>query len=119
MTLTRRDLLCGIGGAAAGTALTPAPWKLLDDVSIWTQHRPALPIPPKGEVSFRPTACTLCPAGCALRVRCVGRRPVSAVAEAKHPLGASGCAIGISRKSSPRPTVSRTGSAGAGRCLFV
>ena len=70
MALTRRDLLFGLGGGALGVALTPVPWKLLDDVSIWSQHRRALPIPPAGEVTFRPTACTLCPAGCALRVRC-------------------------------------------------
>ena len=94
-TLTRRDLLLGLGGGAAGVALTPVPWKLLDDVSIWSQHRQALPIPPKGEVSFKPAACTLCPGGCALRARCVGRRTVSLVAEAKHPLGAGACALGL------------------------
>ena len=95
MTLNRRDLLFGLGGGAAGLALTPVPWKLLDDVSIWTQHRRALPVPPGGEVSFSPAACTLCPAGCALRVRRVGPRPVSASGEARHPLGGGACAIGL------------------------
>ncbi len=95
MNLKRRDLLYGLGGGAAGLALTPAPWKLLDDLAIWTQHRRALPVPARGEVTFKPAACTLCPGGCALRVRCVGPRPVSAVGEAQHPLGGGACALGL------------------------
>ena len=95
MTLTRRDLLFGLSGSAVGVALTPVPWKLLDDVSIWTQRRHALPVPPRGPVSYRAAACTLCPGGCALRVRCVGTRPVSVAPAAGHPLGAGACAVGL------------------------
>ena len=76
-------------------ALTPVPWKLLDDVSIWTQHRRALPVPPAGPVSFRAASCTLCPGGCALRVRCVGARPVASVPAPGHPLGSGACALGL------------------------
>jgi hypothetical protein len=93
--ITRRDLIFGLGGGLAGLALTPVPWKLLDDVAIWTQHRRALPIPAAGEVAFRPSACTLCPGGCALRVRCIAGRPVSAVGESSHPLGGGACALGL------------------------
>jgi anaerobic selenocysteine-containing dehydrogenase len=95
MPLTRRDVLWGLGGGLAGAALTPVPWKLLDDTAIWTQRRHALPVPPRGAVTFRPAACTLCPAGCALRVRCVGPRPVAVVGEARHPLGGGACALGL------------------------
>ena len=95
MPLTRRDLLFGLGGGLAGVALTPVPWKLLDDTAIWTQRRHALPVPPRGPVTFRPAACTLCPGGCALRVRCVGPRPVAVAGEAGHPLGGGACAFGL------------------------
>ena len=95
MPLTRRDLLWSLGGGLAGAALTPVPWKLLDDTAIWTQRRHALPVPPRGAVTFHPAACTLCAAGCALRVRCVGARPVAAVGAASHPLGGGACALGL------------------------
>jgi anaerobic selenocysteine-containing dehydrogenase len=95
MPLTRRDVLWGLGGGLAGAALTPMPWKLLDDVSIWTQRRHSLPLPPRGDVTFRAAACTLCPAGCPVRVRCVGPRPVAVVGERRHPLGGGACAIGL------------------------
>src|SRR5512134_1647591 len=95
MTLTRRDILLGLGGSAVGVAFTPVPWKLLDDASIWTQRRHALPVPPRGPVAQRAAACTLCPGGCALRVRCVGPRPVAVAPAAGHPLGTGACAIGL------------------------
>ena len=95
MTITRRDVLWSLGGGLAGAAVTPLPWKLLDDTAIWTQRRHALPVPPRGPVTYRPTACTLCPAGCALRVRCVGTQPVAVVGEARHPLGGGACALGL------------------------
>ncbi|HEX9190441.1 MAG TPA: hypothetical protein VGB87_25415, partial [Vicinamibacteria bacterium] len=95
MPMNRRDVLWGLGGGLAGAALTPIPWKLLDDTAIWTQRRHALPVPPRGPVTFRPAACTLCPAGCALRVRCVGARPVAVFGEAGHPLRGGACAVGL------------------------
>lgn len=95
MKLSRRDVLFGLGGSAVGAALTPVPWKLLDDVSIWTQRRAALPLPPRGPVAHRAAACTLCPGACALRVRTVGARPVSVAPAAGHPLGTGACAIGL------------------------
>ena len=95
MPVTRRDVLWSLGGGLAGAAVTPVPWKLLDDTAIWTQRRHALPVPPRGPVTFRPAACTLCPAGCALRVRCVGAQPVAVVGEARHPLGGGACALGL------------------------
>ena len=38
LDLTRRSLLKFMGGAVAGAVLSPLPWKLLDDASIWTQN---------------------------------------------------------------------------------
>ncbi|HEX7708650.1 MAG TPA: molybdopterin-dependent oxidoreductase [Thermoanaerobaculia bacterium] len=75
--VTRRDLLKFAGGAAAGVMLTPAPWKAIDDLAIWTQNWSWIPVPPKGPVTKRATVCSLCPAGCPVEARCVGGLPVS------------------------------------------
>jgi glycine cleavage system H lipoate-binding protein len=76
MNAARRDLLCLGGGAAAGVVFTPVPWKLLDDVSIWTQNWRWLPVPPRGEITRRYTGCTMCGASHPLRrLQRAGRRP--------------------------------------------
>jgi menaquinone reductase, molybdopterin-binding-like subunit len=82
----RRDLLKLAGGAAVGLVFSPVPWKLLDDVSIWTQNGPWIPKPSHGELTTRFSICALCPAGCALRAQCVGRQPVALYGVAEHPL---------------------------------
>lgn len=74
MGSARRDFLKFSVGAVAGLGLSPVPWKLLDDTSIWTQNWSWTPKLPRGEVSFEPSACTLCPRGCANQ-RAVRRRP--------------------------------------------
>ncbi len=58
-------------GAAAGTALSPLPWKLMDDSSIWSQNWPWTPVPPDGEKTYTKSTCTLCPGGCGISVRMV------------------------------------------------
>lgn len=75
--VSRRDLLKFAGGAAVGVMMTPVPWKAIDDLAIWTQNWRWIPVPPKGAVTTRATVCSLCPAGCAVRARCVGGLPVS------------------------------------------
>jgi len=77
MKISRREVLGFAGGAVAGIALTPAPWKLVDDIAIWTQNWRWIPVPPHGPVTTRNTVCALCPAACPVRVRCVGGSPVS------------------------------------------
>ena len=62
MKVTRRDLFALAGGSAVGLALSPAPWRLLDDLSIWTQNWKWIPRPPKGPVTFKDTRCSSCAA---------------------------------------------------------
>ena len=86
MKLTRRDLLFWGAGATAGLVLTPIPWKLLDDLSIWTQNWPWIPQPGRGPVEVQQSICTLCPQGCGLRVRMAGGWPVGVAGNFQHPL---------------------------------
>jgi anaerobic selenocysteine-containing dehydrogenase len=96
MNTARRNFLLLGSGAAAGAIFTPAPWKLLDDVSIWTQNWSWIPRPLRGEIKSRYTVCTLCPAACGVRARCVGDQPVSVAGVASHPVSDGRlCAIGL------------------------
>ena len=72
LRFTRRDVLFAATGSAAGLALSPVPWKLLGDSAIWTQRSRSAPEALRGDITARFSACTLCPAGCALKARCVG-----------------------------------------------
>ena len=85
MGFTRRDLLKFAGGSAAGLALTPVPWSLLRDTAVLSENWPGVPQPPRGEIRTRYTTCTLCPAGCGVRARCVGDQPVSLAGVPGHP----------------------------------
>ncbi|MGA2037919.1 MAG: hypothetical protein ABSH42_01480 [Bryobacteraceae bacterium] len=86
MTTTRRNLLKFAGGGAAGALLTPAPWRLITDTALWSENWPGIPRPARGEISARFTHCTLCPAGCAVRARCVIAQPVSLTGVKPHPI---------------------------------
>lgn len=95
MNATRRCFLKFCGGAAAGALVSPLPWKLLDDVSIWTQNWSWTARPPRGPVGAAYTTCTLCPTGCGLRLRTIGEHVVSAWGVAGHPQGAGAlCPLG-------------------------
>src|ERR1035438_6943591 len=85
MGFTRRDLLTFTGGSAAGLLFTPVPWSLLRDTAVLSENWPGVPQPLHGEIRTRYTNCTLCPAGCGVRARCVGDRPVSLVGVSGHP----------------------------------
>jgi anaerobic selenocysteine-containing dehydrogenase len=76
MKVSRRDLFLGGAGLTAGLLFTPVPWKLLGDVSIWTQNWPWIPQPPRGPVESKQSCCTLCPGGCGVRVRMAEGWPV-------------------------------------------
>ena len=86
MKFTRRDLLVWSAGAAAGLIVTPVPWKLLDDTSIWSQNWPWIPQPARVPVEMKQSACTLCPNGCGLRVRMAGGWPVGVAGASTHPV---------------------------------
>ena len=97
MKLDRRSFLSFVIGGAAGTALTPLPWKLTDDLSIWTQMWPWTPVPPDGAYTYANSTCTLCPGGCGIQVRLVERRAVKIEGMAGHPVNDGGiCPLGLS-----------------------
>ncbi len=95
MKISRRDILKLAGGSALGFILSPVPYKLLDDSSIWTQSWGPKPL--HGESTFRHTACALCPAGCGLRLRCIGSQPVGMAPALSDPLSrGTACPVGLS-----------------------
>jgi anaerobic selenocysteine-containing dehydrogenase len=87
MGTVRRDFLKLAGGLSAGIVFTPVPWKILDDVSIWTQNWGWIPRPLRGEITQSYTNCTLCPAGCGVRASCVAGQPYQLAGIANHPVG--------------------------------
>ena len=86
MQTTRRNLMQFVGGSAVGALLTPAPWRLITDAALWSENWPGIPRPARGEVRTRFNNCSLCPAGCAVRARCIGEQPVSLAGVKDHPL---------------------------------
>src|SRR5579864_180737 len=96
MKVTRRDLLMWSAGAAAGLMVTPVPWKLLDDTSIWSQNWPWIPQPARGPVEVKQTFCTLCPNGCGMRVRMAAGWPVGVAGVSNHPVSRGAlCPLGF------------------------
>ncbi|PID73894.1 MAG: molybdopterin oxidoreductase [Desulfobacterales bacterium] len=118
MKMDRRCFLSFGIGASAGLTLSPLPWKLTDDLSIWTQMWPWTPVPPDGEVTCEKTICT---DGCGIRVRKVDGRVVKVEGDEENPLCQGGLTpraisapqflYGPTRIDSPRL---RTGERGAG-----
>jgi anaerobic selenocysteine-containing dehydrogenase len=97
MKLSRRCFLSFVVGGAAGTALSPLPWKLMDDVSIWSQNWPWTPVPPEGQSSYSSSTCTLCPGGCGLSVRKIDDRAIKIEGIKDHPINDGGvCILGLS-----------------------
>ncbi|WP_372682525.1 menaquinone reductase molybdopterin-binding-like subunit QrcB [Desulfosarcina sp.] len=97
MKVDRRSFLSFVIGGAAGTALSPLPWKLMDDSSIWSQMWPWTPVPPDGEVVYEDSTCSLCPGGCGISVRKVDNRAVKIEGQPGHPLNdGSICILGLS-----------------------
>jgi anaerobic selenocysteine-containing dehydrogenase len=92
---TRRDVVTAAGGTAVGLLMSPLPWKLVDDLAIWTQNWPWVPTPPEGKITSAVTICALCPAGCPLRVRSVGATPVSLAPAHGDASGRGPCPVGL------------------------
>ncbi len=100
MKIDRRSFLALVAGGAVGTALTPLPLKLTDDLSIWTQsfrYMPnEVPVPPDGAVSTAESVCTLCPGGCGISVRKIDNRAVKIEGQEGHPVNHGGiCTLGL------------------------
>jgi anaerobic selenocysteine-containing dehydrogenase len=96
MKLDRRSFLSFLIGGAAGTTFSPLPWKLTDDIAIWTQLWPWTPIPEKGERSYINSTCTLCPGGCGITVTKVEDRVIKIEGLKGHPLNDGGlCPLGL------------------------
>ena len=92
MTTTRRNAVKFIAGSAVGAMFTPAPWHIIRDTALWSEDWPGVPHPRRGPVTFKTAQCTLCPGGCAVKVRCVADQPVSlaGVEGGLCPLGVTG-----------------------------
>ncbi len=86
MGLDRRGFIQFLVGGAVGSLFTPIPWKLTDDISIWTQNWPWVPRIPRGENGYIPTTSKLCPSACGMRVRTVKGLPVRTLGDPKNPL---------------------------------
>jgi anaerobic selenocysteine-containing dehydrogenase len=99
MKIDRRSFLALSVGGAVGTALTPLPWKIQDDLAIWTQMWPWTPFPPDGENTFVHTVSTLCQGGCGVTVRKVGERAVKIEGRKDYPTNEGGicnlCSAGL------------------------
>ncbi|MFO7740239.1 MAG: molybdopterin-dependent oxidoreductase [Desulfatiglandaceae bacterium] len=95
MEINRRHFIALLAGGAAGINLTPLPWKLTDDIAIWTQNWPWVPVPPKGEFSHVKSVCRLCPGGCGIAVRKVDGRAVKIEGRTDYPVNPGGiCPLG-------------------------
>ncbi|MCP4746479.1 MAG: molybdopterin-dependent oxidoreductase [Desulfobacteraceae bacterium] len=122
MKLSRRCFLSFVVGGAAGTALSPLPWKLTDDLSIWSQNWSWTPVPPDGEYTQVNSTCTLCPGGCGIGIRKAGKRAVKIEGLAGHPVNDGGvCLLGLSGlqllygPARVKTPLKRTGKRGGGQ----
>ena len=122
MKIDRRSFLSFVVGGAAGTALTPIPWKLTDDSSIWSQMWPWIPVPADGEVTYTDSVCTLCPGGCGISIRKVDDRAIKIEGKDGHPVNDGGiCVLGLSGlqllygPTRVKQPMKRVGNRGAGR----
>ena len=121
MKIDRRCFLSLAGGLVAGHLLSPVPWKVTDDLSIWTQNWPWTPVPETGPVTWKNTTCTMCNGGCGIKVRIIKDRAIKIEGRKDHPVNrGSLCPLGYasiqylygpSRVKSP---MKRTGERGSG-----
>ncbi len=127
MEINRRHFIALLVGGAAGTTISPLPWKLTDDIAIWSQNWPWVPVPPKGEFTIVKTVCNLCPGGCGIEVRKVDTRAIKIEGRTDYPVNPGGiCPLGMAglqllydetiRYKSP---MKRVGPRGAGKFITI
>ena len=90
MALDRRGFLKFVAGGIIGTGLTPLPWKLTDDISIWTQNWPWIPHIPDGEINSAPALAKLGQPEYGILVSKVEGSPIIARGNPDHPLSQGG-----------------------------
>jgi anaerobic selenocysteine-containing dehydrogenase len=96
MEINRRHFIALLAGGAVGTHITPLPWKLTDDIAIWTQNWSWVPVPPKGQFTHVNSICHLCPGGCGIEVRKVDNRAVKIEGRIDYPVNPGGiCPVGM------------------------
>src|SRR3954454_11847981 len=93
---SRRTAVKFIAGAGVGALFTPAPWKLVRDMALWSQDWPGIPHPLRGKITEKTAVCTLCPAGCPVKARCVGDQPISIAG-----VGGGLCAVAVTAHHLP------------------
>ncbi|MBL0714156.1 MAG: molybdopterin oxidoreductase, partial [Desulfosarcina sp.] len=117
MKIDRRSFLALSVGGTVGTALTPLPWKIQDDVAIWSQMWPWTPWPVDGENTFVNSVSTLCTDGCGITVRKAGERAVKIEGMETYPINAGGicnlCAAGLQKLYGPTRILSPLKRVGA------
>jgi len=100
MEFSRRNFIKFIAGGVGGTLLSPLPWKLIDDIAIWTQNWSWVPVPERGKFSYINTVCTLCPGACGIQVRKVGNRAVKIEGRSDYPVNHGAlCPLGMGRST--------------------
>jgi anaerobic selenocysteine-containing dehydrogenase len=96
MGFTRRNFIKFAVGGLGGTLLSPLPWKLIDDIAIWTQNWSWVPVPARGRFSTIRSVCTLCPGTCGIEVRKVGSRVVKIEGRKDYPVNRGAiCPLGM------------------------
>lgn len=88
--MNRRTFLSFSAGATAGMMITPIPWKLTDDISIWTQNWKWNPKVPNRAVYFAEMASKIDPSGAGVRVALIDGIPVGVAGNSEHPLSKGG-----------------------------
>ena len=63
---------------------------------MWSQNWPGIPRPLRGAITEKTTVCALCPAGCAVRAKCVGEQPIAIAG-----VGGGLCAIAVTAHHLP------------------
>ena len=87
---TRRAFVKLVVGGALGIGLTPIPYKITDDISIWTQNWPWIPKIPDMNMDYDSFASKLCPGGTGVKVAMQKGRPVGVTGDPDHPNGKGG-----------------------------
>lgn len=96
MEFNRRNFIKFVAGGLGGTLLSPLPWKLIDDIAIWTQNWSWVPLPARGKISYLNTVCTLCSGACGITVKKVGNRVVKIEGRNDYPVNQGGiCPLGM------------------------